>query len=149
MTVTAASTPDLTIGAVSALVGLTSHTLRFYEQEGLFFAPVRRNAAGRRIFTQDEVQWLLVCMKLRSSGMPLPEIRHYAQLVREGAGTVTERFDILRRHEAKVAQQVADLQQALDIIHKKVERYAEHLGAGTADQLWLNGPECERTTNSG
>ena len=75
-----------TIGEVSTLTGPTTHTLRFYEQEGLFFAPVRRNAAGRRVFTEDEVEWLKVCTKLRSSGMPLPEIRRYAQLVLEGAG---------------------------------------------------------------
>jgi len=116
--------------------------LRFYEQEGLFVAPVRRNAAGRRVFTEEEVEWLKVCTKLRSSAMPLPEIRRYAQLVRQGAGNEAERFEILRRHEAKVQQQVADLQEALDIIHWKVELYAERLSAGTADQLWRDGPEC-------
>jgi DNA-binding transcriptional MerR regulator len=78
----------------------TTHTLRFYEQEGLFFAPVRRNAAGRRVFTEEEVEWLRVCTKLRSSGMPLPEIRRYAQLVLGGAGNEAERLEILRRHEA-------------------------------------------------
>jgi DNA-binding transcriptional MerR regulator len=132
----------LSIGEVSGLTGLTTHTLRFYEQEGLFVAPVRRNAAGRRVFTEAEVAWLKVCTKLRSSAMPLPEIRRYAQLVRQGAGNEAERFEILRRHEAKVQQQVADLQGALDIIHWKVELYAQRLGAGTADQLWRDGPEC-------
>jgi DNA-binding transcriptional MerR regulator len=132
-----------TIGEVSALTGLTTHTLRFYEQEGLFFAPVRRNAAGRRLFTAEEVEWLKVCMKLRSSGMPLPEIRHYAQLVLAGAGNEAERLEILRRHEAKVQQQVADLQAALATIHGKVEIYARHLAAGTADQLWRDGPQCD------
>jgi len=43
----------LTIGEVSALTGLPTHTLRFYEQEGLFFAPVRRDTAGRRVFTTE------------------------------------------------------------------------------------------------
>jgi DNA-binding transcriptional MerR regulator len=132
-----------TIGEVSALTGLTTHTLRFYEQEGLFSAPVRRNAAGRRLFTAAEVEWLKVCMKLRASGMPLPEIRHYAQLVLAGAGNEAERLEILRRHEAKVQQQVTDLQEALAIIHGKVEIYTRHLAAGTADQLWRDGPECD------
>jgi DNA-binding transcriptional MerR regulator len=139
---TNAAETTLTIGEVSGLTGLTTHTLRFYEQEGLFFAPVRRNAAGRRVFTGEEVEWLKVCTKLRSSGMPLPEIRHYAQLVLEGPGNEAERFEILRRHEAKVQQQVADLQEALGIIHGKVEIYAQRLSAGTADELWRNGPEC-------
>ncbi|HWG11687.1 MAG TPA: MerR family transcriptional regulator [Streptosporangiaceae bacterium] len=132
-----------TIGEVSALTGLTTHTLRFYEQEGLFFAPVRRNAAGRRVFTADEVEWLKVCMKLRSSGMPLPEIRHYAQLVLDGPGNEAGRLEVLQRHEAKVQQQVADLQEALAIIHGKVEIYTRHLTAGTADQLWRHGPGCD------
>jgi DNA-binding transcriptional MerR regulator len=140
---TAAAETTLTIGEVSALTGLTTHTLRFYEQEGLFFAPVRRDTAGRRVFTNDEVEWLKVCTKLRSSGMPLPAIRRYAQLVLAGPGNEAERLEILRQHEAKVQQQVADLQQALGIIHRKVETYARRLEAGTADQLWRNGPECD------
>jgi DNA-binding transcriptional MerR regulator len=140
---TSAQQTTLSIGEVSALTGLTTHTLRFYEQEGLFVAPVRRNAAGRRVFTEAEVEWLKVCTKLRSSGMPLPEIRRYAALVTEGPGNESERFEILRRHEAKVRQQVADLQDALDTIHFKVELYARHLAAGTADRLWRDGPECE------
>jgi DNA-binding transcriptional MerR regulator len=133
----------MTIGQVSDLTGLTTHTLRFYEQEQLFFAPVRRDAAGRRVFTDEEVQWLKVCTKLRSSGMPLPEIRRYAQLVVQGPGNEGERFDILRRHEDRVRQQVADLQEALSVIHAKVEIYARRLADGTADQLWTNGPECD------
>jgi DNA-binding transcriptional MerR regulator len=146
---TTAAEPALSIGEVSALTGLTTHTLRFYEQEGLFVAPVRRNAAGRRVFTEEEVGWLKVCTKLRSSGMPLPEIRRYAQLAREGAGNEAERFEILRRHEARVQQQVADLQEALDIIHIKVERYAQRLAAGTADRLWCDGPERDRVPDAG
>ncbi|WAP53593.1 MerR family transcriptional regulator [Streptomyces sp. S465] len=132
----------LSIGEVSALTGLTAPTLRFYEQEGLLAVPVRRNAAGRRVFTEEEVNWLKVCTKLRSSGMPLPEIRRYAQLVLEGPGNEAERFEILRRHEARVRQQVADLQEALGVIHHKVEIYAQHLNTGTADGLWRDGPGC-------
>ncbi|HXP58187.1 MAG TPA: MerR family transcriptional regulator [Streptosporangiaceae bacterium] len=130
------------IGEVSELTGLTTHTVRFYEQEGLFFAPVRRNAAGRRVFTAEEVEWLKVCMRLRSSGMPLPAIRRYAELVLKGDGNEAERLELLREHEAKVQQQVADLQEALAIIGHKVELYAERLREGTASELWRHGPEC-------
>ncbi|TDD93861.1 MerR family transcriptional regulator [Actinomadura rubrisoli] len=132
----------LTIGDVSALTGLSAHTLRFYEQEGLFAAPVRRNGAGRRVFTEREVGWLKVCVKLRSSGMSLPDIRRYAQLVRQGPGNEAERFEILRLHETKVRRQMAELQDALDVIQGKVALYADHLAAGSAGQLWRDGPDC-------
>ncbi len=35
-------------------------------------------------------------------GMSLPDIRRYAQLARQGSGNEAERFEILRKHEAKV-----------------------------------------------
>lgn len=132
----------MTIGEVGDLTGLSTHTLRFYEKEGLFVAPVRRDSAGRRVFTRFEVEWLRVCAKLRSSGMPLPEIHRYAQLVSAGAGNEDERMAILTRHEARVEQQVADLQEALAVIQHKVEIYNRHLAAGTADTLWTSGPTC-------
>ncbi|RFA11778.1 MerR family transcriptional regulator [Subtercola boreus] len=136
------SDATFTIGEVSGLTGLTTHTVRFYEKEGLFFGPVRRDSAGRRVFTDFELQWLRVCTKLRSSGMPLPEIRRYAELVLAGSGNETERLALLTGHEARVQQQMADLQEALDVIHHKVEIYTRHLGEGTADTLWTHGPEC-------
>ncbi|GAA3735381.1 MerR family transcriptional regulator [Streptomyces tremellae] len=132
----------LGIGEVSARTGLATHTLRFYEDEGLL-AEVRRNAAGRRVYTREDVDWLRVCAKLRASGMPLPEIRRYVELVREGPGNEAERYELLHGHETRVRQQMADLQEALDTIHGKVTLYARHLAAGTADQLWRDGPACE------
>ena len=140
---TAAAEATFTIGQVSEATGLTTHTLRFYEKEQLLLGPVRRNTAGRRVFTAEEVEWLKVCTKLRSSGMPLPKIRRYADLARAGAGNEAERLAILREHETTVRQQVADLQDALDVIHHKVDVYLAHLAAGTADTLWLDGPQCE------
>ena len=133
----------LSIGEVSGRTGLPTHTLRFYEQEGLFAFPVRRNAAGRRLYTEEQAHWARVCTKLRSSGMPLPEIHRYVALVREGPGNEKERFAILREHEEKVAQQVAALQEALRVIQTTVEIYEEALAAGTADALWRDGPTCD------
>jgi DNA-binding transcriptional MerR regulator len=130
------------IGEVSERTGLSTHTLRFYEKEGLFVGAVHRNMAGRRMFSEQEIGWLNVCSKLRSTGMPLSDIRRYAELVREGAGTVEERFQLLRRHEACVRLQLADLQDVLSTIEAKVTYYAERFAEGTANQLWLNGPEC-------
>jgi len=142
--VTSQTSLTFAIGQVSEQTGLSPYTLRFYEDEGLFLAPVRRDMAGRRMYTEQDVEWLRVGTRLRSSGMPLPEIRRYVQLVKQGAGNEAARFEILRRHEARVQQKVNDLHEALDIIHTKVELYAQHLSAGTADQLWTSGPECDR-----
>ncbi|WP_425304693.1 MerR family transcriptional regulator [Asanoa ishikariensis] len=60
------------MGQVAERTGLSVHALRFYEHEGLFVNPVRRVPGGRRLYTQDDVDWLTVCIILRASGMPLP-----------------------------------------------------------------------------
>jgi DNA-binding transcriptional MerR regulator len=144
MTVSPQTQPQtLGIGEVSELTGLSTYTLRFYEQQGLFVEPVRRNAAGRRVFTDQEVGWLRVCSKLRSSGMSIEDIRRYAELVRQGPGNEAERFEVLREHESKVQRQVADLNEALEVIRAKVAIYADHLAAGSADSLWRDGPSCD------
>ncbi|HEX6343619.1 hypothetical protein [Umezawaea sp.] len=88
------------------------------------------------MFTEFEVGWL------RSSGTPLPGIRRYAELVREGSGTEAARPDLLRAHEAGVIQQVAELNEAPDVIEFEAGLYEEHPEAGTADALWRGGPAC-------
>ena len=144
MTTTTAAGRLASIGEVSQRTGLSTHTLRFYEKEGLFIEPVRRDAAGRRLFSDQEVGWLRVCGKLRSTGMPLPDIRRYAELVRAGAGTVEKRLQILRGHEDRVRDQLADLQDVLATIEAKVAFYASRLAEGTADSVWVSGPECDQ-----
>lgn len=139
------ATADYTIGEVSERTGISTHTLRFYEKEGLFVEPIRRDAAGRRMFSEAEIDWLRVGLKLRSTGMPLPDIRRYAELVHAGPGTVHERFEILRGHEARVRSQLADLQDVLSTIEAKIAHFADRLAEGTADQLWIDAPEMPAT----
>jgi DNA-binding transcriptional MerR regulator len=120
------------IGQVAERTGLSVHALRFYEQEGIFANPVRRGPGGRRAYSQDDIDWLTVCVILRAAGMPLPAIRRYADLVREGAGNEHERLTLLREHEAHVTTQIGRLNQCLDLIRFKVGVYEDLLDQRTA-----------------
>ncbi len=140
----ALASTSLRIGQVSDRTGLSAHTLRFYEQQGLLPDAVRRDGSGHRVFTEEQVQWLLVCVKMRSSGISLPDIRRYTQLQHDGSDTVPERYEILCRHQQKVRAQLAELQQVLGIIERKVSLYADQMADGTADELWGSGPQCSR-----
>ena len=126
----------MSIGQVAERTGMSVHTLRFYEREGILANPVGRALNGRRIYTEDDVEWLSLCITLRSSGMPLPALREYASLVRQGPGNEKERLAILRQHQERVDTQIADLTESLDLISYKVRIYEERLAEGTADGLW-------------
>jgi len=127
---------DLSIGEVSERSGLSVHALRFYEREGLFANPVRRMSNGRRIYHEEDLEWLAVCTKFRSSGMSLAAIRQYVELARQGAGNEQERLDLLRAHEQQVLEQIRELNECLEVIRYKVRIYEEHVARGEADQLW-------------
>ncbi|MFI6641471.1 MerR family transcriptional regulator [Streptomyces sp. NPDC050504] len=117
----------LSIGQVAERTGLSVHTLRFYESEGvLLTSPVRRDSGGRRVYGEDDVAWLNLCVVLRGSGMPLPEIRRYTELNREG-GTESDRLALLRAHEARVGEQIAELGRCLQLIRHKVAVYEDYL----------------------
>ena len=133
MTTTA---PGLSIGKVAARTGLSVHALRFYERQGLLASPVQRTTDGRRAYSEQDLEWLEFCIKLRSSNMPLAAIRRYAELVQQGPGNEEERLAILLQHQDQMTAQIAALNACLELISIKVKLYQESLATGTTDPIW-------------
>jgi DNA-binding transcriptional MerR regulator len=125
----------LSIGQVAERTGLSVHALRFYEREGILAYPVSREPNGRRAYSEFDVEWLTLCTRLRASGMPLPAIRRYAGLVRQGLGNEKERLALLHEHRERVLAQIAELQECLDMISLKIEWYEKALAEGGSDPL--------------
>jgi len=142
------STPELSIGQVAERTGLSVHALRFYEHEGLFVGPVRRGPNGHRLYSEWDVGWLEVCIRFRSSGMPLTAIRRYVDLVRQGSGNEEDRLTILRRHQEQVTAQLGELAECLDLINYKIRVYEEHLAHGTAGSVWSVPAPSENETST-
>src|SRR5438034_7291114 len=112
----------LTVGEAAAKVGLSVHTLRWYEQEGLV-SPVGRDTAGRRRYREEDLDWLQLLTCLRGTGMPVREMRRYAELARTGPATVAERLRLFEEHRERVLARIADLQRDLDAINIKIDIY--------------------------
>jgi DNA-binding transcriptional MerR regulator len=112
----------LTVSEAAAKVGLSAHTLRWYEQEGLV-EPVGRDGAGRRRYESGDVDWLMLLTRLRTTGMSVRDMRRYAELARRGPHTVTERRRLFEEHKARVLERIADLHRDLEAINVKIEIY--------------------------
>jgi DNA-binding transcriptional MerR regulator len=123
--------PVLSIGQVAGRTGLSVHALRFYEREGLLATPVHRDGGGRRMYSEWDLEWLELCVRLRESGMPLTAIRRYAELVRAGEGNEADRLGLLREHQQRITEQVTALQAGLAVISFKVALYEERVARGT------------------
>ena len=112
------------VGEVSDRIGLSAHTLRWYEQVGLL-DPVHRDTSGRRRYGEDDLGRLRFLIKLRSTGMPVRDMVRYVELSRGGAGTVAERLAILVEHRERVLTQIDALKEDLKIIDYKIDNYSE------------------------
>ncbi len=51
------------IAEAAARSGLSAHTLRYYERDGLMLAAVERSAGGQRRYTEADLRWvhMLTC----------------------------------------------------------------------------------------
>lgn len=123
----------LTVGEAAALVGLTVHTLRWYEQEGLV-EPVERDTAGRRRYCEGDIGWLRLLIRLRSTGMPVRDMRRYAEMVRAGDHTVRDRLDLFVEHRRRVLARIDELRQDLSMLEHKIDIYGEM--AEAYDAAW-------------
>ncbi|MDQ3715967.1 MAG: MerR family transcriptional regulator [Actinomycetota bacterium] len=111
----------LPIAEVSALTGVTAHTLRYYERIGL--VSVGRDGGGRRSYDREALGRVVFITRLRLSDMPIRDIRRYVELLDQGQSTVPERLDLLVEHRASIQSRMADLQWALAVIDYKITSY--------------------------
>ena len=137
----------LTVKQVAALTGLSAHTLRYYEREGLV-DPIGRARSGHRRYSERDVAWIGFLGRLRATGMPIRQMKRFADPRRGGDATVPARRLLLEEHRSEVRRRVAELERDLRVIDEKVELYeemearddprsrgTEGAGAGGADAL--------------
>lgn len=133
--------PGISIAEAARRTGVSEHTLRYYERAGLVITDIDRTDGGRRRYHQVDLNWIMVCTKLRATAMPIRTVRRYAQLVAEGHGNEEERLALMEAHSAHVTAKIVELQQNLKLIEHKIDVYRGRLAVGDADQLWAPGSD--------
>jgi DNA-binding transcriptional MerR regulator len=126
----------LTIAEAARRTGVSVHALRYYERAGLVVTAIDRTSGGRRRYHKLDLDWIVVCTRLRATGMPIKAIKRYAELVAAGHGNEKERLALMQAHRDEVAGKIAELQENLKLIDHKIDVYQGRMAAGDADQLW-------------
>ena len=124
-----AETGSLSIAEAAEATGLTTHTLRYYERDGLLLGSVDRASSGHRRYSDQDLGWIRMVTRLRSTGMPIREVRQYADLVRAGDGNEAERLELLRAHRDRVRQQLEQVATHLEAIEFKIDLYESRVDA--------------------
>ncbi|MCU1393566.1 MAG: transcriptional regulator, MerR family [Ilumatobacteraceae bacterium] len=129
MAVTEIEPQDLSISEAAALIGVSVHTLRYYERAGLMRDTVPRAASTHRRYRANDVYWVQFITRLRSTGMSIQQIHDYAEMARRGDGNEAERLALLERHRDRVLAQMREIEGHLAAIDFKIEIYRGHLTA--------------------
>jgi DNA-binding transcriptional MerR regulator len=117
----------LTIADAAAKSGISAHTLRYWERAGLLQA-VSRNGSGHRRYAEDDLERIRFLTKLRATGMPIRQVRRYAELLNRGDETGEERLALLEEHREAVQAHLEETAGHLELIDWKIDLYRERLG---------------------
>lgn len=113
------------IGDFSRLTGLGIHTLRYYEQVGLIIP--ERNSGNRRRYSDKDLAWIEFIKRLKDTGMPIKEIKRYAQLRAIGDSTLQERLEMLTAHRQALNEQIRQLQEHQARLDDKMDFYKNEI----------------------
>ena len=112
------------IGDLARRTGLSAHTIRYYERIGLL-PRADRDGSGQRDYDASILIWIEFLSRLKTTGMPIREMRAYADLRAKGADTGPQRRALLEAHREKVREHVAELEACLLILDDKISGYAD------------------------
>ena len=123
----------LTVAQMGDLVGISGHTLRYYERAGLIQATDRTSGNQRRYHAAD-VEWVRFLLRLRQTGMSISGMREYARLRALGDSTLEARLEMLTEHSRGIEQQLRALQDNQEALRQKTAIYRDQIAARDKDR---------------
>ena len=121
------------IGEVAQLLGISPHTLRYYEKEKIMIPDRDKN--GDRRYNDSHIRWLQFVIKLKETQMPISKIKQYASLFLEGEHTTLARLSLLEEHKRYIEQQIKTLIDVDDMLERKIVAYKDSISKRAAKTL--------------
>lgn len=112
------------IGELATVSGLSTKTIRFYEQDGLVPAPPR-TTAGYRDYPPDTATRLAFIRDAQSAGLALAEIRGVLTLRDSGEAPCTHVTDLVKQHLVDIEHRLAELSKTRAALRDLARRAAD------------------------
>lgn len=127
-----AKTTRYSISALARKTGLSVHTLRFYEKEGII-RHVERTASGRRVYGDDAVACLIGALCLKHARMTLAQIKEFFDATVKGEESLLHRLEMMNQ----ARNNLKDMQEGIARSLKLIEFFIE--GTETAVKVMKKG----------
>ena len=119
------------IGQISEMFDLPISTLRYYDKEGLF--PDLQRYAGRRLFSDREIEALRIIECLKASGLEIRDIKQFMQWCSEGPSTYPQRKQLFEDRRSAIEEEMQQLRKTLDLLKYKCWYYETAQSTGTTE----------------
>tara|TARA_R110002050_G_scaffold12999_8_gene41862 strand:+ start:683 stop:1054 length:372 start_codon:yes stop_codon:yes gene_type:complete len=116
----------MNVAEFSKRVGLSPHTVRYYDKIGLL-DDIHRQSNGHRSFSEKDITWIEFVQRLKDTGMSLEKILEYASLRKKGNKTLLQRQKLLTEHSNNLQEQIALQNQHLKKLDEKIQFYQSAL----------------------
>lgn len=115
---------EFSIHEAAQKVGISSYTLRYYEKEEII-PKIERNASGHRVYKEEDIEWIGFISCLKSTGMPISELKLFLELYKFGDSTLENRKKLLITHRKRILSKMKKLNESLEKISWKISHYDE------------------------
>ncbi|MET9375798.1 heavy metal-responsive transcriptional regulator [Streptomyces sp. NPDC002992] len=112
------------IGDLATASGLTTKTIRFYEQTGLLPEPPR-TASGYRDYSGDAANRLAFIRDAQGAGLTLAEIRSVLALRDNGESPCQHVTSLISQHLVDIEQRLAELRKTRSALRDLAQRAAQ------------------------
>jgi MerR family copper efflux transcriptional regulator len=100
------------ISELAQKAGLTSHTIRFYEEEGLLDTRhVRRGANNYRYYAQEAIERLMLIKQAQATGFTIAELKELAEAYDAGELSREQQVVFLRRKVEAIGRKITELER--------------------------------------
>ncbi len=118
--------PKYTVKDISEMLGLTKHTIRYYDNENLI-PYASRSGSNIRLFSDYDIQWFKTVNCLRYSGLSILQVKEYIKMCLQGDETILERAKIIFQQEKILEEKAKEITAQLEMIKYKKAYYEKLL----------------------
>jgi DNA-binding transcriptional MerR regulator len=122
------------IGELAKIIGVSEHTLRYYEKEGLVVP--ERGSNNNRYYTEENKLWAEFILHMKETGMTLEDLKRYTKSWELGDEGINDMLAILINHRAKVMVKLETYKKNLELLNTKIDFYQSNIEKSKAADLY-------------
>ncbi|WBW96687.1 MerR family transcriptional regulator [Oceanirhabdus sp. W0125-5] len=114
------------IREISKETGLSTSTIRYYEQQNLIRG-VERDKNGIRNFSEDDKKWIKFLSSVKRAGLSLEQMMHYAELFYSKNESIPQRLEVTKQCRESLIEKMNEIKKGIEFLDHKIDYYNEKI----------------------